>query len=59
MRKSKYWHIQQLVSKNTKFKSVIITIIIKAFWNSIRKLLKQKHEINLKGYFMFLKNKED
>jgi len=59
MRRSKYWQIQQTISKTTKIKTVIITIIIKAFWNSIRKLLKQKHEINLKGYFMFLNNKED
>lgn len=59
MQKSKYWQIQQLVSKNTKLKAVIVTIIIKAFWNSVRKLLKQKREINFKGYFMFLKNKEN
>ena len=59
MQKSKYWQIQQTIFKKTKIKTVVITIIIKSFWNSIRKLLKEKHEINLKGYFMFLKNKED
>mgnify|MGYP001248851825 CR=1 FL=1 len=59
MQKSKYWQIQQLVCKNTKLKAVIVTIIIKAFWNSVRKLLKQKREINFKGYFMFLKKKEN
>ena len=43
--------MKQSVSEQTKFHPEIVSITIKAFWNSVRANLKSKKDINIKGFF--------
>lgn len=52
MRKYKSSQIKIIVSEKSQIKKEIVTIVIKAFWDSVRKTLQSNKDINIKGFFI-------